>query len=91
MNKYQCKKYIKKAYCNIKKQDKTLTTENLEIELKKQIEKEVGIYIDCAKIALNNLLHSANDISVKDLISQLDVILKIYDERQIILKANKLQ
>ena len=91
MNKYQCKKYIKKAYCNIKEQNKTLTMENLEIELKKQIEKETGIYIDCAKIALNNLSHSANDISAKDLISQLDVILKIYDERQIILKANKLQ
>ena len=53
--------------------------------------EDAGIYIDCAKIALNNLSHSANDISAKDLIGQVDVILKIYDERQIILKANKLQ
>lgn len=91
MDKYQCKKYIKKAYCNIKEQNKTLTIENLEKEIRRQIEKDAGIYIDCAKIALNNLSHSANDISEKDLIGQVDVILKIYDERQIILKANKLQ
>lgn len=90
MNKYQCKKYIKKAYCNIKEQNKTLTIENLEMEIKRQIEKEAGIYIDCAKIALNNLSHSANDISAKDLIEQVDVILRLYNERQIVLEANKL-
>ena len=91
MNKYQCKKYIKKAYCNIKGQNKTLTIENLEKEIRREIEKEAGIYIDCAKIALNNLSHSANDISAKDLIGQVDVILKIYDERKMVLEANKLQ
>lgn len=35
MDKYQCKKYIKKAYCNIKEQNKTLTIENLEIEIRR--------------------------------------------------------
>lgn len=90
MNKTECKKYLRKAFNNIKKQNKSITIENLEIEMRKQINKDAETYVDCSKIALNNLLNSANDINTKDLIEQIDVVTQIYDERQLIIQASKL-
>lgn len=90
MNKTECKKYLRKAFNNIKKQNKSITIENLENEMRKQINKESENYIDCSKIALNNLLNSANDIKVADLIGQVDIVTQIYDERQLIIQASKL-
>ena len=90
MNKTECKKYLRRAFNNIKRQNKSITIENLEIEMRKQINKDAETYIDCGKIALNNLLNSANDISAADLSEQIDVVTQIYDERQLIIQASKL-
>lgn len=89
MNKTECKKYLRKAFNNIKKQNKTITIENLEREMNKIIEIDSNIYIDYSKIALKNLLAAPNEITAQNLTEQIDIIQKIYTERQIILKANK--
>lgn len=89
MNKTECKKYLRKAFNNIKKQNKSITIENLEREMNKIIEIDSNIYIDYSKIALKNLLAAPNEITVQSLTEQIDIIQKIYTERQIILEANK--
>lgn len=89
MNKTECKKYLRKAFNNIKKQNKTITIENLEREMNKIIEIDSNIYIDYSKIALKNLLAAPNEITAQSLTEQIDIIQKIYTERQIILEANK--
>lgn len=89
MNKTECKKYLRKAFNNIKKQNKSITIENLEREMNKIIEIDSNIYIDYSKIALKNLLVAPNEITVQSLTEQIDIIQKIYTERQIILEANK--
>lgn len=89
MNKTECKKYLRKAFNNIKKQNKTITIENLEREMNKIIEIDSNIYIDYSKIALKNLLAAPNEITAQNLTEQIDIIQKIYTERQIILEANK--
>ena len=89
MNKTECKKYLRKAFNNIKKQNKTITIENLEREMNKIIEIDSNIYTDYSKIALKNLLAAPNEITAQSLTEQIDIIQKIYTERQIILEANK--
>ena len=89
MNKTECKKYLRKAFNNIKKQNKSITIENLEREMNKIIEIDSNIYIDYSKIALKNLLAAPNEITAQSLTEQIDIIQKIYTERQIILEANK--
>ena len=89
MNKTECKKYLRKAFNNIKKQNKSITIENLEREMNKIIEIDSNIYIDYSKIALKNLLAAPNEITAQNLTEQIDIIQKIYTERQIILEANK--
>lgn len=89
MNKTECKKYLRRAFNNIKKQNKSLTPDNLEIEMKKIIEIDANIYIDYSKIALKNLLIAPNEVTAQSLTQEIDIIQKIYTERQIILEANK--
>ena len=78
MNKTECKKYLRKAFNNIKKQNKSITIENLEREMNKIIEIDSNIYIDYSKIALKNLLAAPNEITAQSLTEQIDIIQKIY-------------
>ena len=88
MNKSECKKYIKRVFTKIQTED--ITLEDFVRQMEKEITEETSLYIDIAKIGINNLNNSANEITVKDLVAQVDVILKIYTNREIILKGSKL-
>lgn len=52
MNKNECKKYIKRASKSLEYQNKNINYENLEIEMKKEINKEVKLYITYGKVAI---------------------------------------
>ena len=90
MNKHECKKYIKRAYDRLRVQSKRMTPENIAIEMERVIKSESKIYIAYAKLAMYNLNHSANEINAKQLMAQVDVIPKIYDQSDILIKAENI-
>lgn len=90
MNKVECKKYLKKAFDSIKAQNKSITINNLENEMKNIINCEINLYIAYSKLALHTLLNSGTTITTKSLIEELEVIPKIYNEIDAIKKSEKL-
>lgn len=90
MNKNECKKYINRACCRLLSQNKSMTSENLEIEMKKVINDEADVYIAYGKLAIHNLNKSATEITIRELLKQIDVIPKIYNPKDIIIKSKKI-
>ena len=79
MNKQDCKKYIKRAYKNLINSNKEITPDNTEKEMIKEIKKQGSEYIAYSKIAVSNMLNSANSlITLNDLLEEIDVLVKIY-------------
>ena len=79
MNKQDCKKYIKRAYKNLINSNKEITPDNMENEMIKEIKKQGSEYIAYSKIAVSNMLNSANSmITLNDLLEEIDVLVKIY-------------
>ena len=79
MNKQDCKKYIKRAYKNLIDSNKEITPDNMEKEMIKEIKKQGSEYIAYSKIAVSNMLNSANSlITLNDLLEEIDVLVKIY-------------
>ena len=79
MNKQDCKKYIKRAYKNLINSNKEITPDNMEKEMIKEIKKQGSEYIAYSKIAVSNMLNSANSlITLNDLLEEIDVRVKIY-------------
>ncbi len=79
MNKQDCKKYIKRAYKNLINSYKEITPDNMEKEMIKEIKKQGSEYIAYSKIAVSNMLNSANSlITLNDLLEEIDVLVKIY-------------
>lgn len=90
MNRNECKKYVKRAYQRLSMQSKVMTPENIAIEMQREIKSEGEIYIAYAKIAMNNLNKSATEITAKQLTNEIDIIPKIYTQKEILVKAEKL-
>lgn len=91
MNKQECKKYFRKAYKKLIERNKNLSEENIEMEMKSIINEQMNEYIAYSKIAVNNMKNSGNiEITLKDLLSQIDILPKIYSKEQAINTANKL-
>ena len=79
MLKSQSKKYIKRAYKNLINSNKEITPDNMEKEMIKEIKKQGSEYIAYSKIAVSNMLNSANStITLNDLLEEIDVLVKIY-------------
>ena len=79
MNMQDCKKYIKRAYKNLINSNKEITPDNMEKEMIKEIKKQGSEYIAYSKIAVSNMLNSANSlITLNDLLEEIDVLVKIY-------------
>jgi len=91
MNKNECKKYLKKAYKQVIAHNKSITPKNIEDEMKKVIDEQGIEYIAYAKIAVDNMKTSANEvITIKDLINEIDVLPRIYTTLSAIKKAENL-
>ena len=91
MNKQECKKYLIKAYKRITEQNKNLNTKNIEFEMKNIAKEQLTEYIAYSKIAVNNIKCSGNiQITLKDLLAQIDILPRIYSKENAIDVANKL-
>ena len=91
MNKQECKKYLRRAYKRIIENNKSLNITNIEYEMKNVTEEQITEYITYSKIAIHNIQKSGNlEIKLKDLLSQIDVLPKIYSKDQAINIATKL-
>lgn len=91
MNKQECKKYFKRAYKRIMEHNKSLNTTNIEYEMENVTKEQMTEYIAYSKIAIYNMQNSGNlEIKLKDLLSQIDILPKIYSKDQAINTANKL-
>lgn len=90
MNKNECKKYIRKTFNNLLKQRKEITMQNLEIQMKKEINNEMKLYLAYGKIAIHNINLSANKITIKEMMAQIDTISSLYSQSEAIKKAETL-
>lgn len=61
---------------------KSITPKNIEDEMRKAMEEEGEEYIAYSKIAVSNMQQCANDeITLNDLISEIDILPAIYSTR----------
>lgn len=91
MNKQECKKYIRKAYKKIIDFNKSLNEQNMEHEMRNVLNEQIEEYIAYSKIAVHNMKHSGNiEITLKDLLSQIDILPKIYPKFDAINASKKL-
>lgn len=91
MNKQECKKYVKRAYKRIIDRNKNLSEENIEHEMKNILEEEMIEYIWYAKIAVHNMKNSGNlEITLKDILTEIDILLMIYPKYKAINTEDKL-
>lgn len=90
MNKGECKKYLKKSFDSIKAQNKSITMHNLEKLMKYQINNETKLYIAYSKIALYTLLNSGTSITLENLLKEVEIMPKIYNEIDAIKFADRL-
>lgn len=91
MNKVECKKYLKRAYKQVIAHNKSITPRNIEDEMKSVIDEQRLEYIAFAKIAADNMQNCANeDITLRDLINEIDVLPRIYTTLSAIQKAENL-
>lgn len=91
MNKQECKKYFRKVYKKIIEHNKELNTTNIEFEMRNIIKEEMVAYIAYSKIAVNNIKRSGNvEIKLKDVLSEIDILPKLYSKGSAIYLASKL-
>lgn len=91
MNKEVCKRYLTKAYKRIEKDNKSLNEKNIEYELRNLFDDQIKEYIAYSKIALCNMKRSGNlEITLKDLLLQIDTLPRIYNTKEAIKVANQL-
>ena len=90
MNKNECKKYIRRAFSNLKVQSKEISTKNLSFEMDKIINQEKQVYIAYAKMGLYLINNSANEITANEIIKENDVIPRIYSLEDVLNKTNTL-
>jgi len=90
MNKVECKKYIRRAFRKMKNQNKSMTPQNLAMEMERAIKEETSMYIAYGKIAMHLLNKSATEITAKQLASEIDIIPSIYNSKEVLDIAKKL-
>ncbi len=91
MNKQECKKYLKRAYKRLIDLNKPLSEENIEHEMKNVVKEQMTEYIAYSKLAVHNMKNTGNlEITLKDILAQIDILPTIYSKYDAINAANKL-
>jgi len=79
MNRSECEKYLRIAYKKLIAQNKSITTKNIETEMKNVIDEQAKEYIAYSKIAIYNMQNSANKIiTLNDLLEEIKILPSIY-------------
>lgn len=82
--------YVETAILQLKNRKKRITAQTLEKELDKVLKIDKKIIKAYVKVALNNIKHSANEITIKEIEEQIKVLKNLYTIDKIIEKANNL-
>lgn len=90
MNKNECKKYLKRTVKKLLINNHDLTIQNLKTQMQVEIEKDSSIYIAYSLIALHTLQNSTSLLTAKELEREIDVVTKLYDKQEAIIKAKNL-
>lgn len=91
LNKIECKKYLRRAYKQVIAHNKSITPKNIEDEMREVIKQQSKEYIAFAKIAVDNMQISGNGIiTMEDLMSEIDVLPRIYTKMEAIEKAQNI-
>ncbi len=91
MNKQECKKYMRKTYKRLIDLNKSLNEENIEYEMKNILKEQMTEYIAYSKIAIHNMKSSGNiNITLKDILAQIDILPTIYPKYKAFNTANRL-
>ena len=90
MNKIECKKYLKRTIKKLLINNQDLTIQNLKTKIQEEIEKDSSFYIAYSLIALHTLQNSGALITAEELEREIDIVTKLYDKQEAIIKAKNL-
>ena len=82
--------YIETAILQLKNKGIKITSKTLENELDKILRKDKKIVKAYVKVALDNINHSANEITIKEMEAQIQVLRNLYTTDKIIERAKNL-
>lgn len=82
--------YVEEVILKLKTEKKEITMEELENSLDKLLDKNKEIIIAYAKVALDNINHSANEITVREMEAQIQILKDLYTTEKLIERAKKI-
>lgn len=82
--------YIEEVILKLKTEKKKITIEELENNLNKLLDKNKEIIIAYAKVALDNINHSANEVTAREMEAQIQILKDLYTTEKLIERAKKL-
>lgn len=82
--------YIEEVILKLKAENKKITIEELENSLDKLLDKNKEIIIAYAKVALDNINHSANEVTAREMEAQIQILKDLYTTEKLIERAKKL-
>ena len=82
--------YIEEVILKLKAENQKITIEELEKNLDKLLDKNKEIIIDYAKVALDNINHSANEVTAREMEAQIQILKDLYTTEKLIERAKKL-
>lgn len=82
--------YVEEVILKLKTKNKKITIEELESNLDKLLDKNKEIIIAYAKVALDNINHSANEVTAREMEAQIQILKDLYTTEKLIERAKKL-
>lgn len=82
--------YIETVMLEMKARKEKITIEKLESKLNILLEKNKEIIVAYAKVALDNINHSANEITIREMEAQIQCLKDLYTSEKLIERAKKL-
>ena len=82
--------YIEEVILQLKEEKKIITIKELENRLNKLLDKNKEIIIAYAKVALDNINHSANKVTAREMEAQIQTLRDLYTTEELIERAKKL-
>lgn len=82
--------YIEEVILKLKAEKKKITIKELENRLNIILDKNKEIIIAYAKVALDNINHSANDVTAREMEAQIQTLKDLYTTEELIERAKKL-
>lgn len=82
--------YIETVMLEMKAKKEKITIEKLESKLNMLLDKNKEIIIAYGKIALDNINHSANEVTIREMEAQIQCLKDLYTPEKLIERAKKI-